>query len=101
MFGGRRESYGSDNRDNCNRCVDYENRRFFNRCGNYGSENRDLLTGMGIIIFNFAILPIGVETMNLNFAILPIGVEIVNPKFASCRGTSEMDEVSKMELLKF
>jgi len=56
---------------------------------------------MEIIIFNFAILPIGVGIMNLNFAILPIGVGIVNPKFASCRGASEMDEVSKMELLKF
>ena len=56
---------------------------------------------MKIIIFNFEIPPIGVDIMNLNFAILPIGVEIANPKFASCRGTSEMDEVSKMELLKF
>ena len=59
------------------------------------------LIGMEIIIFSFTILPIGVEIMNLNFAILPIGVKIANPKFASCRGASEMDEVSKMELLKF
>ena len=59
------------------------------------------LIGMELIIFNFAILPIGVGIMNLDFAILPIGVRIANPKFASCRGASEMDEVSKMELLKF
>ena len=44
---------------------------------------------------------IGMKLIIFNVAILPIGVDIANPKFASCRGTSEMDEVSKMELLKF
>ena len=33
--------------------MDYENRRSFNRCGNYGSENRDILNRHGNYNFQF------------------------------------------------